>query len=208
MRKQPYVNWSYKAVLQASCSPSLSFIIFILKLVSYVQKHIKKKLQIQLFHIINTHGETNLHFKNCLNIFSQRPYSQTSYLKRYLSIYNLELNSMQTKSALTGSLQSKEQQWSCNSTSGSTKAAAERQKDVSARFTAGRWRGLSFQSSWEGCDEALGEKAQGQQSVGKAPGETRNLQYGGSSLKVHFRDIQKNKNRRQIKADCQTDLGV
>jgi len=29
---------------------------------------------------------------------------------------------------------------------------------VSARFTAGRWRGLSFQSSWEGCDEVLGEK--------------------------------------------------
>lgn len=80
---------------------------------------------------------------------------------------------------------------------------------MSARFTAGRWSGLSFQSSWEGCDEALGEKAQeGQQSIGKAPGETWNLQYKGPSLKVHFRDIQKNKNKREIKADCQTDLGV
>lgn len=36
-KKQPDVNWSYKAVLKDSCSPSLS-LIFILKLESDKQK--------------------------------------------------------------------------------------------------------------------------------------------------------------------------
>lgn len=44
-----------------------------------------KKSWIQLFLVINTHGQRNLYFINSLSIFNQRTYYQTTYLKRYLS---------------------------------------------------------------------------------------------------------------------------
>lgn len=107
---------------------------------------------------------------------------------------------MQTKSALTGSLQPMDQQWSCNSTTAFrlSKGCCRETEGRVCQVHCGQMERAEVSEQLGRLWWSAGRKAQeGQQSVGKAPGETRNLQYGRSALKVHFRDIQKNKNRRE-----------